>query len=190
MRRLVLAVLIAVLGGCAVYKPPVVEPFADAKYWVLKELLQYEVRNTGAVITVPAGFVTDFASIPSAFCVVLPKTGRYLAAAIMHDYLYWNQSCSREQADRILDIAMEESQVDFMTRRVIFAGVKAGGSTAWAANAKERSAGGIRLIPTPHLDIPVDKTWEEDQRMLIQRNVTDTSDRVDLRGACNAATPR
>ena len=186
-----LVLLVVLGGGCAVYKPPVVEPFADAKYWVLREPLVYEVRNTGAVVTVPAGFVTDFASIPSAFCVILPKTGRYLAAAIVHDYLYWNQSCTRGQADRLLDIAMEESQVDFVTRRVIFAGVRTGGAMAWAANARDRSAGGIRLIPSAYRNIPADKTWEEYHRMLREEHhVTDPSGQVDLRGVCNVAAPQ
>lgn len=183
--RIVLLALVALLGGCAVYRPPVVEPFADAKYWVLKKPLEYEIRNTGAVITVPAGFVTDFASIPNALCRVLPKTGRYLAAAIVHDYLYWNQSCSREQADRILDIAMDESHVDFLTRKAIYTGVRVGGSFAWNSNTAERGSGALRLIPSQFLNIPVDKTWDEYQKFLIQQGVKDISNGVELRSICN-----
>src|SRR5262245_38142541 len=41
--------------------------------------------------TVPAGFVTDLASIPRIFWSALPRDGEYAYAAILHDYLYWTQ---------------------------------------------------------------------------------------------------
>jgi len=50
---------------------------------------------------VPAGFVTDFASTPRALWSVIPPTGRYQLAAVVHDFLYWDQGCTREQADTV-----------------------------------------------------------------------------------------
>jgi len=43
---------------------------------------------TRSEISVPAGFVTDFASIPRFFWRVLPPHGRIKEPAIVHDYLY------------------------------------------------------------------------------------------------------
>lgn len=37
--------------------------------------------------TVPKGFVTDLASVPSVFWSVLRPDGEYAYAAILHDYL-------------------------------------------------------------------------------------------------------
>src|SRR2546426_7470924 len=74
-------------------------PFADGRDSVLTSDLWYRIGNTEYVIVVPAGFVTDFASTPRAIWAVLPPSGRYQLAAIVHDFLYWDQSCSREQAD-------------------------------------------------------------------------------------------
>lgn len=39
-------------------------------------------------IRVPKGFITDFASVPRILHSVLPKTGKYGKAAVLHDYLY------------------------------------------------------------------------------------------------------
>jgi len=38
-------------------------------------------------ITVPAGFVSDGASVPRMFWWLFPPVGRYMAAAILHDWL-------------------------------------------------------------------------------------------------------
>src|SRR5438132_13707846 len=81
-------------------------PFADGRYSVLTAELSYRIGKTEHVIVVPAGFVTDFASTPRAIWAVLPPTGRYQMAAIVHDFLYWDQSCTRDQADALLRIAM------------------------------------------------------------------------------------
>ena len=41
----------------------------------------------GEIIEVPAGYRTDFASIPRLFWRVLPPFGRYGKAAVVHDWL-------------------------------------------------------------------------------------------------------
>jgi hypothetical protein len=41
----------------------------------------------GVVFVVPAGFKTDFASVPWFFQRFIPKTGIYQEAAVVHDYL-------------------------------------------------------------------------------------------------------
>src|SRR5207245_3938845 len=64
---------------------------------------------------------------------VLPPTGRYQMAAVVHDFLYWDQSCTREQADDLLRVAMAESQVDPKQRDIIWRSVRTFGHSAWAA---------------------------------------------------------
>lgn len=50
----------------------------------------YHVGELGSEeeITVPTGFVTDLASIPTVLWNLFPKLGRYNKAAVIHDYLY------------------------------------------------------------------------------------------------------
>lgn len=79
-------------------------------------------------IDVPAGFETDFASVPRVFWNILPPTGSYGKAAVIHDYLYripW--LATRTQADAVLLEAMTFLKVGWWTRQVIYWGVRVGG---------------------------------------------------------------
>ena len=66
-----------------------VEAFSDTR-WKLVEEFEYLIGDldSGKVITVPVGFVTDFASIPRILWSILPPWGRYGKATVVHDYLY------------------------------------------------------------------------------------------------------
>jgi hypothetical protein len=174
MKRNPILVMFAFLAGCLVIPPPTVRPFADGKDWVLVEPLRYSIRDSGVVITVPTGFVTDFASIPRAFWSVLVPTGRYGRAAIVHDYLYWEQTCTREQADRILLLGMTESGVDRVTREAIYAAVRLAGHTAWLASAEERKLGKPRIIPAAYLEMPGDAVWSVYRDTLFTKGVRAT----------------
>src|SRR5262245_22776830 len=93
-------------GGCKGIRPVPTTFFIDGKNSVLEKPLKYQRPKSTNEIVVPDGFVTDFASIPRAFWTIYPRTGRYQWAAVVHDYLYWEQTLSREEADHILLEAM------------------------------------------------------------------------------------
>ncbi len=175
MKRLLLLVLTALLvTSCQTIPPPTVRPFADSHDWVLVESLTYQIGNSGLSITVPKGFVTDFASIPKPlWSLGLSPYGRYSKAAIIHDYLYWAQGCTKEQADNILMIAMKESGVSRFRAGTIYEGVHVGGRSSWAANAEERRRQLPRVIPSNYLDIPSDATWSEYRHTLEESKVKD-----------------
>lgn len=154
---------------------PDVRPFGDNKEWVLTEDMVYILGNTDEKIVVPRGFVTDFASIPqSLWSFGLSPHGQYSRAAVVHDYLYWAQPCSRDQADRILVVAMKESQVGRFDEGFIYRGVSAFGSGPWQQNAQERAAGIPKVIPQEHLR-PKDPnmTWKEYRTLLAAQGVRD-----------------
>jgi hypothetical protein len=153
--------------------PPTTTAFADDVDSVLAADLTYRVGNSGIAIIVPRGFVTDFASIPQPFWSLLSPHGRYSRAAIVHDYLYWTQSCSRAQADNLFLIAMQESGVDVTDRQAIYQAVSWGGQEAWGGNAAERQQGLPRLIPADRLPIPADLTWPEYRQQLQRDGVRD-----------------
>ncbi|MGM9510170.1 DUF1353 domain-containing protein [Larkinella sp. GY13] len=54
--------------------------------WVLVEPLTFQTL-IGEVI-IPAGYVTDFASVPAPLWSVFPPIGRYNRASLLHDYWY------------------------------------------------------------------------------------------------------
>lgn len=102
----------------------------DALRWRLVEPLVY----TGAKesFTVPAGFETDFASVPTAFGWLLPRAGRYTKAAILHDYLCRESAAGRfdrDDADGIFRRTMRELDVPFLRRWIMWAAVAS--ATTW-----------------------------------------------------------
>lgn len=82
------------------------------------------VENSGIVITVPAGFVTDLATVPRAFWSLFPPDGDYAKAAVIHDYLYQSRTVSRLYADEIFNEAMAVLGVHPLTRWLIFKTVR------------------------------------------------------------------
>ena len=145
---------------------PFVRAFADAEHWMLQSPVIHEVGKNAPyrVIIVPRGFVTDFASIPKplqALRGLLPTTERYGTAALVHDYLYWRQDCTREQADNIMEKLMMESGVSLIERRIIREGVRQFGQSAWETNRRARQSGLIKTVGPPHDQIPPTGTWAE-----------------------------
>jgi hypothetical protein len=120
------------------------------------------------------GFVTDFASIPQAFWGFgLSPNGTYSRAAIVHDFLYWSQACSRLEADNLLFIAMTESRVPEATRETIYQGVRVGGTSAWNANAADRARGLPRVVPEGAMAIGPLDLWDGYRQALVERGVRD-----------------
>jgi hypothetical protein len=147
--------------------------FADGMHQVLAAPMTYEVGASGLSIVVPAGFVHDNASVPSPLWSFLPPHGRYGKAAIVHDYLYWAQSCTRRQADNLLMLAMKESGVPRVRRAAVYRGVRVGGGSAYRANRRARDAGGIRVIPAEYRELPATATWAEYEATLRAAGVSD-----------------
>lgn len=143
-----------------------VSPFLDGTNWFLSQDLLYEVPQHGPMIEVPAGFHTDFASIPRPFWSVLPRWGQYGPAAVVHDYLYWDQRCTREEADAVMLLAMTESNVGPFHRTIIHRAVRLGGAFAWRNNRRERLAGRERVLPRPPAD--PHQTWADHQNKLFE----------------------
>jgi hypothetical protein len=146
-------------------------PFADGQASMLNADLRYQIGETKFVIVVPAGFVTDFASTPRAIWAILPPVDRYQLAAVVHDFLYWDQGCTRQQADDLLRVAMAESRVDPIKRDIIWRAVSGFGQPAWATNAREKANGEPRVIPLVDRTIPALMTWPVYRQQLVAKNV-------------------
>lgn len=159
------------LSTCAPMKPVPLTPFIDGEHWVVEAPLVYTRASTGVTYTVPEGFVTDFASIPRPLWPIYPKTGRYQLAAVVHDFLYWEQSTTRKEADQIFLEGMKESEVPTKDRSIIYSAVRGGGESAWKKNKEQRDAGQPRIIPSEYRDLPANTTWEEYRAHLVSEGV-------------------
>src|SRR5437899_2394640 len=60
----------------------------DDSHWEIRADLKFRSEVCRCMFVVPAGFVTDFASVPRAPLTYLLFGGRGDAAAVVHDYLY------------------------------------------------------------------------------------------------------
>jgi hypothetical protein len=115
--------------------------------WGVERPISYQPAGTTDQITVPAGFVTDLASIPRWAWTLLPPDGPWVKAAVIHDFLYQTKGTgvwkghpsgntrpapyTRAEADGILREAMENRQVGIVSRNIIWTAVRVGGGGAW-----------------------------------------------------------
>jgi len=81
----------------------------------------HPIHGIDVKVEVPQGFVTDFASIPSALHFIVQPFGRHAPAAVLHDYLYAvGQKKARRLADRLFLNAMREAGVPALRRSLMY----------------------------------------------------------------------
>ena len=122
--------------------------FADPIYFLLKPI-GWKPNNRGSQlveVNVPEGFVTDLASIPRVFWSILRPDGEYTYPAIIHDYLYWIQTISRNDADEILSLAMRDFSISAVDANVIYGAVRTLGRLAWLGNARLKATGEKQIL--------------------------------------------
>lgn len=136
-------------GSGAALQVATLAPFGDWDYYFVKGGPIIWRPNPGQafkMVNVPEGFVTDLASVPRAFWEIMRPEGRYAYAAVVHDYLYWMQDRSKEEADKIFRFAMEDSKVDATTLSTLYAAVDLLGRSAWENNRKLKESGERRVL--------------------------------------------
>lgn len=93
--------------------------------WRVYEPFEFSLSDDSSdVISVPAGFVTDLASVPRIFWTLLPPDGKYAKAAIIHDYLYDNALRTKREADRIFLDGMTVLGVPRWKRTIMYYAVR------------------------------------------------------------------
>jgi Protein of unknown function (DUF1353) len=137
--------------------------FKDPTY-VLLSGIHWKPKKPGTMslqrVSVPRGFVTDFASIPSVFWSILRPDGNYAFAATIHDYLYWVQDRSRSDADLIFRHIMDDLLIKDWQSTALFRAVDLFGERAWRSNARLKAAGENRLLCQLPESSPT-LTWDE-----------------------------
>ncbi len=139
---------------------------AGRSLWALQRPMTYHAGD-GDRIVVPAGFVTDLASIPRPVWSLYPPDGPWVKAAVVHDFLYdtqgdgaWgrrqgvqrNPPFTRRQSDDILMEGMIDRRIGWFQRHVIWAAVRLGGGGGWKRAGElraSRTALGRKAVPHP-----------------------------------------
>lgn len=114
---------------------PLILKYLDGRDWELVSPFNYQTDVfpvSRRPIKIPAGFLTDFASVPRLLWNVMPPTGMYGKAAVIHDYLYRTpQMATRAEADNVFKEAMQALGVGWWTRQVMYRGVRLFGWRAY-----------------------------------------------------------
>ncbi|MFM0738569.1 DUF1353 domain-containing protein [Paraburkholderia xenovorans] len=95
--------------------------------WRLLSPLVYRSDIAGMTLTVPAGFETDFASVPRVFFAFMLVGDTAHEASALHDWLYTEHTVSRQMADAVLREAARASGVPAWRAWLLWAGVRIGG---------------------------------------------------------------
>jgi hypothetical protein len=126
------------------------ERFRDPTRVVVEALDEIQWRTIVEIswgpYTVPAGYVTDFLSIPRVASWLAPRYARYTPAGILHDYLLTEYVAkgrlSSVDADAIFRLALIELGTDPVRVELLWTGVRWG-----AASSKYRRAGWWSTFP-------------------------------------------
>src|SRR5689334_18718096 len=97
------------------------------QFYQINEPLVYKSEVASLIFTVPAGFVTDLASVPRLPLAYLLLNGWADEPGVVHDYLYSVGTVSRELADKVLYEACILTGVPAWKASAIYAGVRIGG---------------------------------------------------------------
>ncbi len=117
----------------------VVRRMADGR----RKLVEPLVWDDGVLqIEVPAGFETDFSSVPRVARLFMPRFSKLDLAGVIHDRLY-EQGYPRVMADQIWRyIAAQTEGGNAVQRWLGWSGLRAGGWVAYRQHRKRRAAGG------------------------------------------------
>lgn len=119
--------------------PLCVQNLADGSEYQF-ELLTNFVYRIGepftplSCIVVPAGYRTDFASIPRPLQGIFNADNDVAPAAVIHDFLYSSLMVPRDRADEIFHEALRRNGVGKIRARVLWAGVRIGGWVGYGRN--------------------------------------------------------
>jgi hypothetical protein len=104
------------------------------QFWEVVAALVY--RGARDTFVVPAGFRTDFASVPRVVVWLIPRFGRYTMAAVLHDWLVTEGlaagAVSSRDADGLFRRVLHEEGVPPVRRWLMWTGVR------WGALATPR----------------------------------------------------
>ena len=131
-------------------RPLKTESLPDGKHKRVLEPFRFWLEDVGSGnhIVVPAGFISDGASIPRVVWPLVgsPWMGRYVQAAILHDYLYYkngwvgcnkcNFKLERHEVDKVFKRAMGVLSTPKYDISVIYAAVKLFGWISWNRHIK------------------------------------------------------
>jgi hypothetical protein len=106
--------------------------------WRLLAPLVYQSDRLERSVVVPAGFVTDFASVPRIPVAFLLAGNCGHEAAVVHDWLYTTHETTRATADAVLREALQADGDPAWRAWLMWAGVRIGGARPYEQDGQKQ----------------------------------------------------
>lgn len=103
----------------------------ESGIWQLQVPLSFQSDLAGQTFTAPAGFKTDFCSVPRVPIAYTLLGDRARKSGTIHDWLYTTHVVDRETADKVLREMLPLDGVDEIEAEAFFAAVRIGGGSHW-----------------------------------------------------------
>ena len=128
------------------------EVLERGELWRLTKPLVYEWQESDFMgefiqdhrISVPAGYHTDFLSLPGIGRLIYSNDGPGKWASVVHDYgfTHLHDIYTREQVDHIFNLALRDDPETptWLTRQVFYCSVRWGGQRWWDRRIEKRMA--------------------------------------------------
>ena len=145
--------------------PSVIGRFADSTYFLVRPVGwrpdSVQGKNLPA-ITVPAGFVFAFDSIPQVYYSVVRPDDNSFIPVVIHEYLYWTQTLTRRDSDEVFRLSMLDLGLAPSTVLAIYTAVANFGQEAWDENARLKKGGEKRVLKiTPTDPTATWSSWKQ-----------------------------
>jgi hypothetical protein len=140
--------IVLLLAGCAsIGRPTVTQLTTDPAVFLVVFPLTFSADGAPQQFSVPPGFVTDLASIPRGLWWWQAPHEDTMAPAIVHDFLYWEQPCTKDEADAVIYVAMKQIGMKDGSIAAVYTGVRTPlGQEAWDKNKVARARGEARFF--------------------------------------------
>lgn len=104
------------------------------------------VRPSGEILTVPAGYLSDGASVPELVWNIEPPFGDCLEAAMHHDWLYSSKTRPRAEADLVFLEGMTVLGLAWWKRSLLYRAVRMGGARGYGLPAEYAAAQALQSV--------------------------------------------
>jgi hypothetical protein len=132
-------------GATASLTPPSLTTIGKNTFMV-RDPLTLTFSDGAPAITVPAGFVTELSSVPKDLRWTNGRAEWAIAAAVLHDYLYWAQPCTQEEADAVMLRAMSALGASRATTATALQAMSRTGPVAFNKYSARRRGGEVRTF--------------------------------------------
>jgi hypothetical protein len=123
--------------------------------FMVRDPLTLTFSDGAPAITVPAGFITELGSVPKAQRWWNGRTDLSMAPAVLHDYLYWYQPCTQDEADAVMVHAMVTAGASPAAAATVYRAISSSGAAAFRKNSERRRGGELRTVTPAHAQVVV-----------------------------------